>query len=159
MLLFTPCCVWVTPERNCRLCLLFRIGKPAGPFYSGSWYSPHGCMLQVFFLLFCYLLTLSFCNLVGNLYKGRLRGWFLAFFYSVWFLLDLKIIAGNFNIKKNECNWCNVLICWIKLWTSRHGKHNLGYDLLLLKISFLYVWVFSFLAVFAINWIKIYLWI
>ena len=63
--------------------------------------SPYGCMLQVFFLLFCYSLTLSFVILVGNLYKGKTKGMIFGLLYSVFgFLLDPKVLAAILHKEK-----------------------------------------------------------
>ena len=143
---------------------LFRIRKkPAGPFYSkghGS-ISPYGCMLQVFFLLFCYSLTLSFVILVGNLYKGKTKGMIFGLLYSVFgFLLDPKVLAAILHKEKYEMYQVNVLICWISpLNQAVYGKHNLGYDPLLPKIPHSYMFflgILVLLAVFAINRMKKY---
>ena len=65
--------------------------------------SPYGCMLQVFFLLFCYSLTLSFVILVGNLYKGKTKGMIFGLLYSVFgFLLDPKVLAAILH-KNTKC--------------------------------------------------------
>ena len=98
--------------------------------------SPYGCMLQVFLLLFCYSLTLSFVILVGNLYKGKTKGMVFGLLYSVYgFLLDPNVMAALLHKEKYEMYQINVLICWIStLNHAVYGKHNLGYDALLPKI-------------------------
>ena len=123
--------------------------------------SPYGCMLQVFFLLFCYSLTLSFVILVGNLYKGKTKGMIFGLLYSVFgFLLDPKVLAAILHKEKYEMYQVNVLICWISpLNQAVYGKHNLGYDPLLPKISHSYMFflgILVLLAVFAINRMKKY---
>ena len=73
--------------------------------------SPYGCMLQVFLLLFCYSLTLSFVILVGNLYKGKTKGMIFGLFYSVYgFLLDPKVLAVIFHKDDYEMYQMNVLV-------------------------------------------------
>ena len=73
--------------------------------------SPYGCMLQVFLLLFCYSLTLSFVILVGNLYKGKTKGMIFGLFYSVYgFLLDPKVLAVIFHKEDYEMYQMNVLV-------------------------------------------------
>lgn len=98
--------------------------------------SPYGCMVQVFLLLFCYSLTLSFVILVGNLYKGKTKGMVLGLLYSIFgFLLDPNVLAALLHKEKYEMYQINVLICWISpLNQAVYGKHDLGYDLLLPKI-------------------------
>lgn len=98
--------------------------------------SPYGCMLQVFLLLFCYSLTLSFVILVGNLYKGKTKGMIAGLFYSIYgFLLDPNVLAAVLHKEKYEMYQINVLICWISpLNQAVYGKHNLGYDPLLPKL-------------------------
>jgi len=123
--------------------------------------SPYGCMLQVFFLLFCYSLTLSFVILVGNLYKGKTKGMIFGLLYSVFgFLLDPKVLAAILHKEKYEMYQVNVLICWISpLNQAVYGKHNLGYDPLLPKIPHSYMFflgILVLLAVFAINRMKKY---
>lgn len=123
--------------------------------------SPYGCMLQVFFLLFCYSLTLSFVILVGNLYKGKTKGMIFGLLYSVFgFLLDPKVLAAILHKEKYEMYQVNVLICWISpLNQAVYGKHNFGYDPLLPKISHSYMFflgILVLLAVFAINRMKKY---
>ena len=123
--------------------------------------SPYGCMLQVFFLLFCYSLTLSFVILVGNLYKGKTKGMIFGLLYSVFgFLLDPKVLAAILHKEKYEMYQVNVLICWISpLNQAVYGKHNLGYDPLLPKITHSYMFflgILVLLAVFAINRMKKY---
>ena len=123
--------------------------------------SPFGCMLQVFFLLFCYSLTLSFVILVGNLYKGKTKGMIFGLLYSVFgFLLDPKVLAAILHKEKYEMYQVNVLICWISpLNQAVYGKHNLGYDPLLPKIPHSYMFflgILVLLAVFAINRMKKY---
>lgn len=94
--------------------------------------SPYGCMLQVFLLLFCYSLTLSFVILVGNLYKGKTKGMIFGLFYSVYgFLLDPKVLAVIFHKEDYEMYQMNVLVSWISpLNQAVYGKHNFGYDAL-----------------------------
>lgn len=98
--------------------------------------SPYGCMLQVFLLLFCYSLTLSFIILAGNLYGGRAKGMVLGLFYSVFgFLLDPKVLASLLHKEEYEMYKINVLVCWISpLNHAVYQKHNLGYDPLLPKL-------------------------
>ena len=98
--------------------------------------SPYGCMLQVFLLLFCYSLTLSFVILVGNLYKGKTKGMVFGLLYSIYgFLLDSNVLAAVLHKEKYEMYQINVLICWISpLNQAVYGKHNLGYDPLLPKL-------------------------
>ena len=98
--------------------------------------SPYGCMLQVFLLLFCYSLTLSFVILVGNLYKGKTKGMVLGLLYSIYgFLLDPNVLAAVLHKEKYEMYQINTLICWISpLNQAVYGKHNLGYDPLLPKL-------------------------
>lgn len=98
--------------------------------------SPYGCILQVFLLLFCYSLTLSFVILVGNLYKGKTKGMIAGLFYSIYgFLLDPNVLAAVLHKEKYEMYQINVLICWISpLNQAVYGKHNLGYDPLLPKL-------------------------
>ena len=98
--------------------------------------SPYGCMLQVFLLLFCYSLTLSFVILVGNLSKGKTKGMIAGLFYSIYgFLLDPNVLAAVLHKEKYEMYQINVLICWISpLNQAVYGKHNLGYDPLLPKL-------------------------
>ena len=95
--------------------------------------SPYGCMLQVFVLLFCYSLTLSFVILLGNLYQGKTKGMIFGLLYSVYgFLLDPNVLASLLHKEKYEMYQINVLICWISpLNQAVYGKHNLGYDPLL----------------------------
>ena len=95
--------------------------------------SPYGCMLQVFVLLFCYSLTLSFVILLGNLYQGKTKGMIFGLLYSVsGFLLDSNVLASLLHKEKYEMYQINVLICWISpLNQAVYGKHNLGYDPLL----------------------------
>ena len=62
--------------------------------------SPYGCMLQVFFLLFCYSLTLSFVILVGNLYKGKTKGMIFGLLYSVFGFYWTRKYWLQFYIKK-----------------------------------------------------------
>ena len=98
--------------------------------------SPYGCMLQVFLLLFCYSLTLSFVILVGNLYKGKTKGMIFGLLYSIYgFLQDPNVLAAVLHKEKYEMYQINVLICWISpLNQAVYGKHNLGYDPLLPKL-------------------------
>lgn len=124
-------------------------------------YSELGKNLQVFFLLFCYSLTLSFVILVGNLYKGKTKGMIFGLLYSVFgFLLDPKVLAAILHKEKYEMYQVNVLICWISpLNQAVYGKHNLGYDPLLPKITHSYMFflgILVLLAVFAINRMKKY---
>ena len=62
--------------------------------------------------------------------------------------------------EKYEMYQVNVLICWISpLNQAVYGKHNLGYDPLLPKISHSYMFflgILVLLAVFAINRMKKY---
>ena len=90
-------------------------------------------MLQVFLLLFCYSLTLSFVILVGNLYKGKTKGMVFGLLYSVFgFLLEPSVVAAILHKEKYEMYQVNVLICWISpLNQAVYGKHNFGYDPLL----------------------------
>lgn len=114
--------------------------------------SPYGCMLQVFLLLFCYSLTLSFVILIGNLYKGKTKGMVLGLLYSVYgFLLDPNVLAGILHKEKYEMYQVNVLICWISpLNQAVYGKHDLGYDPLLPKIWQSCVFFLAILLVLAI---------
>ena len=121
--------------------------------------SPYGCMLQVFLLLFCYSLTLSFVILVGNLYKGKTKGMIFGLFYSVYgFLLDPKVLAVIFHKEDYEMYQMNVLGSWISpLNQAVYGKHNFGYDALLPTIwqsclFFLFFLVLlAFLALFKMR--------
>ena len=121
--------------------------------------SPYGCMLQVFLLLFCYSLTLSFVILVGNLYKGKTKGMIFGLFYSVYgFLLDPKVLAVIFHKEDYEMYQMNVLVSWISpLNQAVYGKHNFGYDALLPTIwqyclFFLFFLVLlAFLALFKMR--------
>ena len=121
--------------------------------------SPYGCMLQVFLLLFCYSLTLSFVILVGNLYKGKTKGMLFGLFYSVYgFLLDPKVLAVLFHKEDYEMYQMNVLICWISpLNQAVYAKHDFGYDPLLPKIwqsclfFLLFLGILAFLALFRIK--------
>ena len=123
--------------------------------------SPYGCMVQVFLLLFCYSLTLSFVILVGNLYKGRTKGMIFGLLYSVYgFLLDPNVMAALLHKEKYEMYQVNVLICWISpLNQAVYGKHNLGYDLLLPKIwqsCVFFLLLVLFLGVLALHRMKKY---
>ena len=121
--------------------------------------SPYGCMLQVFLLLFCYSLTLSFVILVGNLYKGKTKGMIFGLFYSVYgFLLDPKVLAVIFHKEDYEMYQMNVLVSWISpLNQAVYGKHNFSYDALLPTIwqsclFFLFFLVLlAFLALFKMR--------
>ena len=121
--------------------------------------SPYGCMLQVFLLLFCYSLTLSFVILVGNLYKGKTKGMIFGLFYSMYgFLLDPKVLAVIFHKEDYEMYQMNVLVSWISpLNQAVYGKHNFGYDALLPTIwqsclFFLFFLVLlAFLALFKMR--------
>ena len=121
--------------------------------------SPYGCMLQVFLLLFCYSLTLSFVILVGNLYKGKTKGMIFGLFYSVYgFLLDPKVLAVIFHKEDYEMYQMNVLVSWISpLNQAVYGQHNFGYDALLPTIwqsclFFLFFLVLlAFLALFKMR--------
>ena len=123
--------------------------------------SPYGCMVQVFLLLFCYSLTLSFVILVGNLYKGRTKGMIFGLLYSVYgFLLDPNVLAAILHKEKYEMYQVNVLICWISpLNQAVYGKHNLGYDPLLPKIwqsCVFFLILVLFLGVLALHRMKRY---
>lgn len=98
--------------------------------------SPYGCMVQVFLLLFCYSLTLSFVILVGNLYRGRTKGMIFGLLYSAYgFLLEPNVLRVLLHKEEYQLYQMNVLICWISpLNQAVYGKHNLGYDSLLPKI-------------------------
>ena len=105
--------------------------------------------------------TLSFVILVGNLYKGKTKGMIFGLLYSVFgFLLDPKVLAAILHKEKYEMYQVNVLICWISpLNQAVYGKHNLGYDPLLPKITHSYMFflgILVLLAVFAINRMKKY---
>ena len=123
--------------------------------------SPYGCMVQVFLLLFCYSLTLSFVILVGNLYKGKTKGMIFGLLYSVYgFLLDPNVMAVLLHKEKYEMYQVNVLICWISpLNQAVYGKHNLGYDPLLPKIwqsCVFFLLLVLFLGVLALHRMKKY---
>lgn len=123
--------------------------------------SPYGCMLQVFLLLFCYSLTLSFVILAGNLYRGRTKGMIFGLLYSVYgFLLDPNVLAALFHKEKYEMYQVNVLISWISpLNQAVYGKHNLGYDPLLPKLwqsCLLFLILVFLLALFATHRMKTY---
>lgn len=98
--------------------------------------SPYGCMMQVFLLLFCYSLTLSFVILVGNLYHGKTKGMVFGLLYSAYgFLLEPNVLRVLLHKEEYQLYQINVLICWISpLNQAVYGKHDLGYDPLLPKI-------------------------
>lgn len=151
-------------ERNCGHAWLFRIRKkPAGPFYSKG----HGKYLTLWLYAAGFLpsvllfVDLKLVILVGNLYKGKTKGMIFGLLYSVFgFLLDPKVLAAILHKEKYEMYQVNVLICWISpLNQAVYGKHNLGYDPLLPKITHSYMFflgILVLLAVFAINRMKKY---
>lgn len=91
--------------------------------------SPYECMLGVIWLLFLYILCLSFLVLAGNL-SGQNRGMVAGLFFSLYgFLLEPKVLAGIFHINKYEMYKINVMIGWISpLSHVTYAKHNFGYD-------------------------------
>ena len=85
----------------------------------------------------------------------------MAFFtVSLVFYWTRKYWLQFLHKEKYEMYQVNVLICWISpLNQAVYGKHNLGYDPLLPKISHSYMFflgILVLLAVFAINRMKKY---
>ncbi len=123
--------------------------------------SPYGCMLQVFLLLFCYSLTLSFVILVGNLYKGKTKGMIVwPSLQCLWIFTGPNVLAAILHKEKYEMYQVNVLICWISpLNQAVYGKHNLGYDPLLPKIwqsCMFFLGILVLLVVLALRRMKKY---